>query len=111
MYERHGVGSLVVELRETGEALGICGLIKRDSLEHMDIGFAFLPQHRAKGYALESAAACMEHGRRVLGQERIVAIVTAENGSSVRLLEKLGMRFEKTVTMPGETEELQLYAT
>lgn len=110
MYERHGVGSLLTELKATGEPLGICGLIKRDGLEDMDIGFAFLPRYWAKGYAFESAKACIDHGREVLGLRRIVAINSSGNESSARLLEKLGLKFERTVSLPNDPEELRLYA-
>lgn len=111
MYERHGVGSLMVELKDSGEGLGICGLIRREGLDHVDIGFAFLPRHRSKGYAYEAAAACIEHGRRVHGFKRVVAINSKDNESSARLLEKLGLRFESVVTMPNSTEELRLYSS
>jgi RimJ/RimL family protein N-acetyltransferase len=111
MYERHGVGSLLTELKETGEALGICGLIRREGLDDVDIGFAFLPRHRAKGYAHEAAAACIAHGREKLGVKRVVAINSKDNESSARVLEKLGLRFEKIVTMPNQTEELRLFST
>ena len=111
MYERHGVGSLLTELKETGEPLGICGLIRREGLDDVDIGFAFLPRHRAKGYAHEAAAAVIAHGREKLGVKRVVAINSKDNESSARLLEKLGLRFEKVVTMPNGTEELRLFTT
>lgn len=111
MYERHGVGSLRVELKATGEALGICGLIRREGLDDVDIGFALLPRHRARGYAYEAAAACIAHGREALGIKRIVAINSTDNAGSARVLEKLGLRFEKIVTLPGDREELRLYAT
>ncbi|HYR52821.1 MAG TPA: GNAT family N-acetyltransferase [Candidatus Dormibacteraeota bacterium] len=110
-FERQGYGMGVVELRSTGEAAGIAGLIKRDGLEDVDLGFAYLPQHRGRGYASESAAAVLEHGTRVLGMKRIVAIVSEANQPSIRLLEKLGMRFERMIRLPGDDEEIRLYAT
>ena len=109
MYERHGVGLLLVEAKEDGDPLGICGLIRRDALPDVDIGFAFVPRHWAKGYAYEAARAVIEHGRDELGLRRIVAITTVDNESSIRLLEKLGMRYERTIRMPGETEDLKLF--
>lgn len=111
MYERHGVGSLLAEVKSTGEAAGIAGLIRREGLDDADIGFAFLPRFRSRGYAYEAAAACIDHGRRELGLTRIVAINSRDNEHSAKLLEKLGLRFEKIVTMPGDPEELRLYAT
>ena len=108
-YERSGFGMYVVCLAETNEAIGTCGLIRREELEDVDIGFAFLPAHRGQGYALESAAAVMEHASD-LGLRRIVAIVSPGNEPSIRLLEKIGMTFERMILMPGDTEEIRLYA-
>ena len=109
MYERHGVGLYLVESKSDATPLGICGLIRRDTLEDIDIGFAFLPRHWGKGYALESAAAVLEHGRHALGLRRIVAITSLDNDSSIRLLEKLGMTFARTMRMPGEAEDVRLF--
>lgn len=110
MYESHGVGLLLVESKGDGDPLGMCGLIHRDALPDIDIGFAFLPRHWGKGYAFESAAALLEHGRRELGLTRIIAITSLDNGSSIRLLEKLGLVFERVIRMPGEGEDLKLFA-
>lgn len=111
MYEKTGFGMWVVTLKGTGEAIGTCGLIKRDSLEDVDIGFAFLPQFRGQGYALESAKAVLEYGHATVGLKRMVAIVSPANKPSIRILERLGLRFERMITMPGETEEILFYAT
>ena len=109
MYDRVGFGMYVVTLKESGEPIGTCGLIQRDELPDVDIGFAFLPGHRGRGFAFESAAAVMEYGTDVLGLKRIVAIVSADNRPSIRLLEKIGLRFERTIRF-GEGEEIPLYA-
>lgn len=109
MYERHGVGLYLVESKSDATPLGICGLIRRETLEDIDIGFAFLPHHWGKGYALESAAAVLEHGLHTLGLRRIVAITSLDNDSSIRLLEKAGMMFERTMRMPGEAEDVRLF--
>lgn len=111
MYARYGFGLYRTELKEGAVPIGICGLIKRDGLDDVDVGFAFLPAFRDKGYAREAAAASMEYGRRVLGMGRIVAITLPDNRSSIKLLEKLGMRFERMIRLPGDTEELCLYAS
>ncbi|WP_226646197.1 GNAT family N-acetyltransferase [Mesobacillus subterraneus] len=109
MYEKFGFGLFVVELKESKLPVGLCGLIKRDGLEDVDIGYAFLAQHQSKGYAFESAKGTLEYARK-LGLERIVAITTKDNASSSKLLEKLGMTFEEYVTLPQDDEELKLYA-
>lgn len=114
MYERLGFGLYAVELKAGGEPLGICGLIKRDSLEDVDIGFAFLARHRGRGYAREAAAATLDYGRRVMGLGRIVAITSPDNEDSIRLLEAIGLRFERinpgTAAQPG-SHDVKLFAT
>lgn len=111
MYARYGLGLYLVELKDGAVPIGMCGLIRREGLADVDIGFAFLPAFRGKGHAFESAQATMEYGRRVLGLARIVAITSPDNEESSRLLEKIGMRFESTVRMPGGDEDLRLYAS
>jgi RimJ/RimL family protein N-acetyltransferase len=108
-YGRFGFGLYLVEWKETGEAIGICGLLKRETLEDVDIGFAFLDKHWSKGFASESAGAVMEYGRGTLGIERIVAIVSPENHGSIRVLRKIGLRFERMILMPGAAEEIKLF--
>jgi RimJ/RimL family protein N-acetyltransferase len=110
MYDRLGFGLYLTELKEGGVPVGICGLIKRDSLKDVDIGFAFLPAFRTKGYAYEAARATMVYGKDVLGLNRIVAITSKDNDASVRLLEKLGFQFEQMVRLSND-EEVKLFAT
>jgi [ribosomal protein S5]-alanine N-acetyltransferase len=111
MYERVGFGLYLVEHRSDGVSLGICGLIKRDALDDVDIGFAFLPEFRAQGYAYESAAAVLAYGRSMLGLKRIVAITSPDNDRSARLLEKLGFTFEKMIHLPNDSEAVKLFAS
>jgi RimJ/RimL family protein N-acetyltransferase len=59
MYEQHGFGLFLTALKEGNEPIGMCGLIKRESLPDVDIGFAFLPAFWSRGYALEAATAVM----------------------------------------------------
>jgi RimJ/RimL family protein N-acetyltransferase len=106
MYGRFGFGLWAVDLKETGEAAGLCGLIKRDALDDVDIGFAFLPRFWHRGYALESARAVLAYGREALELDRIVAITSPENAASIRLLEKIGLRFEQTIEFAGEATQL-----
>jgi RimJ/RimL family protein N-acetyltransferase len=109
-YERFGHGLLLVALRDTGTPIGICGLLRRDTLPDVDVGFAFLPDYCWKGYGFESASAVLADGRASLGLKRIVAITDPENAPSIRLLEKLGLAFERMIMMPGETKVLRLHA-
>jgi RimJ/RimL family protein N-acetyltransferase len=110
-YQRFGFGLYLVELRESGEPIGMCGLLKRDALEDVDIGFAYLPQHRSKGYAVEAASAVMRHARAGLGLGRIVAITSQDNDGSARVLKKVGFRYERLIRMPHDDNELKLFAS
>ncbi|HEY7697895.1 MAG TPA: GNAT family N-acetyltransferase [Vicinamibacteria bacterium] len=110
-YERHGFGLYLTERREDGVPIGICGLLKRESLKDVDIGFAFLPRFWSKGYAFESASAVMTYARSVLGLGRVVAITSPENDPSIRLLTKLGMKFESMVRLSEDSPEIRLFAT
>lgn len=107
-YAAHGHGLYRVELKDGGTAIGICGLLKRPSLEDVDIGFALLPAYWSMGYAEESARAVLEHAR-LLGLDRIVAITSVDNESSIRLLEKLGFAFERMMKMSEEGPEVRLF--
>lgn len=109
MYERFGFGLYLTELKSEGVPVGLCGLLKRDSLEDVDVGFAFLPQFRAKGFGYEAASAVLAYGKNVLGLGRIVAITSPDNDVSARLLEKLGLRFEKMVKLSGDDHEVRLF--
>jgi RimJ/RimL family protein N-acetyltransferase len=111
MYERHGFGLYLTELKRTRIPIGMCGLIKRDSLDDVDIGFAFLPVYRTQGYAHESAAAVLAYGQHNFGLQRIVAITSLANVRSAGLLEKLGMKPEKAVKLDGHDDEVMLYAS
>jgi RimJ/RimL family protein N-acetyltransferase len=111
MYNRLGFGLYLTELKDGGLPIGICGLIKRDGLEDVDIGFAFLPKFWAKGYAYEAAAAVIAYGKTALGLNRIVAITSPDNYASARLLEKLGLRFERTIRLSKDAEEVRLFVS
>jgi RimJ/RimL family protein N-acetyltransferase len=110
MYERSGFGLYRVERKEDGVPMGMCGLLKRDTLKDVDIGFAFLPRFWGKGYAREAAAAVLALGKASLGLERIVAITNPDNDSSIRLLESLGFRFEEMLRLSSDGAETKLFA-
>jgi RimJ/RimL family protein N-acetyltransferase len=97
-------------LKDDGVPIGICGLLKRESLEDVDIGFAFLPQFWRKGYAFESASEVMTHGRKVVGLKRIVAMTSPDNDASIKVLEKLGLRFERLIKLSEDEPEVKLFA-
>jgi RimJ/RimL family protein N-acetyltransferase len=107
--KRPGYGQFVVEVKDEGTPIGICGLLYRDHLDVTDIGFAFLPEFWGRGLALEAAGAVIEYGRSKLGVGTVVGLTKASNLPSIRLLEKLGMRFLKTVKMSDEDPGTALY--
>ena len=107
-YVRNGFGLYLVQLKESGESIGMCGLIKRPALDDVDIGYAFLPKFWSKGYAVEAALAVKEQARS-LGLKRLVAITDPANTGSIRVLEKLGFTFEKMVRLSAEDIELKLF--
>jgi len=110
-YECFGFGLYLTLLREGDVPIGICGLVKRDTLPDVDIGFAFLPQFWSKGYAVESASAVLAYGRSVVGLKRIVAITTLDNRGSIRVLERIGLRFERRVRLTEDEPELNLFSS
>ena len=107
-YRRLGFGFYMVERRSDGVAMGMCGLIKRPRLDDVDIGYAFLPAFRGKGYARESAEAVLAYARDELNLDRVSAIVTPNNERSIQLLEKIGLRYERMVDWPNG-DKLKLY--
>lgn len=106
-YRANGFGLYLMELKTDATPIGLCGFVKRDSLPDPDIGFALLPQFERKGYAFEAASATMIDGRERLGLPRVLAITTIDNESSGRLLEKIGLLFEREIELGNET--LKLY--
>ena len=108
-YARLGFGSWLVELRETSMPVGLCGLIKRDGLEEVDLGFAFLTSHQRQGYAFEAASATMIFAKVDLRLTRVVAITSPGNEDSHRLLVKLGFRFERMMRLSEQAPEVKMY--
>ena len=106
-YARDGHGLMRVVRKADGAALGMCGVLKRDTLPDPDLGFSFFPEYWSQGYAFESAHAAMRHAREALGLCRILAITTRDNGPSMRLLGKLGFSFDRMIAMG--VEELCLF--
>lgn len=107
-YRDHGYGLYAVEQKTDATAVGICGFVRRDYLEHADIGFAFLPQFERQGYGFESAAAMLRYGKESLKFNRVFAITSQDNDVSGKLLSKLGFKFNGIFTTP-DGEKLKLY--
>jgi len=109
-YARFGFGLYLTELKPTQTPIGICGLLKRETLDDVDVGFAFLPQYWRHGYAFESASAVLAYGRDVLGLDRIVAITSPNNEASIKVLNKLGLKFERMIRLSEDAPEVRLFA-
>jgi RimJ/RimL family protein N-acetyltransferase len=110
-YESYGFGLNLVELKSDRTPIGICGLLKRDTLPDPDIGFAFLPAYWNQGYAFEAADAVMKHARETLGVDRVLAITTPDNEASAKLLNKIRLRFDRTVKLSEDAAEVKLFTT
>jgi RimJ/RimL family protein N-acetyltransferase len=109
LYREHGIGPYHLSLKETGVAIGICGLFQRDHLDAPDIGFSLLEPYRGQGYAYEAAAAVVADARNRQRLTRITAIVSPANAASIALIEKLGLQYEKILHMPGDAGDTSLY--
>lgn len=109
-YARHGFGLNRMALRDGGAAVGMCGLLKRDHLEHPDIGFALLPRYWSQGYAREAAEAVLAHGRQAFGLRRVLATTAMDNVDSIQLLQKLGFVAEGLIQSPGYDGPSRLFA-
>jgi RimJ/RimL family protein N-acetyltransferase len=110
MYERHGFGLWHVSRGSDGVGIGLCGLLKRDTLADVDIGYAFFPQFWGQGYAFEAVWATLRHAARAFSLRRVIAVVSSGNTGSIRVLEKAGMRFERMHAMDPNEPEVCLYA-
>jgi len=110
-YQKNGFGLYLLALKQSNISIGMCGLIKRDELDHPDIGFALLPAYTGKGYAQEAAFAVLQYAQETLGIKKIAAITLEKNGRSIQLLTKLGLLFEKKIQFADKEEELMLFGT
>ncbi len=108
-YTMNGMGMMLVENKELKVPMGICGLLTRKGLNAPDMGFAFLPAYTGMGFAKESAIPVLNFAKEELRLPKVQAITVKENKTSIRLLEKLGMRYIKTIMIPDDEEELMLF--
>jgi len=109
-YENYGFGLYLIELIDSREAIGICGLLKRSFLEKPEIGFALMPEYRGHGYAFEAARATVDLARDTLKLPGLLAITAGNNIRSIKLLQKLGMSFDKLIPLPGSDKEVKLFS-
>jgi ribosomal-protein-alanine N-acetyltransferase len=110
-YAANGFGLWRCDVKATGEAAGLCGLVRRDGLEHPDVGYAFLERFWGRGYASESAAAVLTFGRDVVGLKTVVAITTPANLGSIAVLKRIGLRDAGTIRLPGYDHDSAFFTT
>lgn len=101
-YKENGFGLWMTLLKNTKTPIGMCGLINRDSLEDIDIGFALLPEYSNSGYGYEIAQATMDYAYDSLGIRKVVAITNSNNIRSIKLLNKLGLHFERKIKLSDD---------
>lgn len=109
-YKRYGFGLYLVQLKDTNKPIGMCGLVKRDTLHDPDLGFAFLPEAWGKGYAFEAASAVLEHTRDALKLSHILAITNPDNDPSIKLLSRLGFQFECLKRLSNDADWVKLFS-
>jgi RimJ/RimL family protein N-acetyltransferase len=110
-YNDFGFGFYKLQLKEeNNKTIGTCGLVKRDQLEHVDIGFAMLPDYEGKGFGFEASVEILKLAKGKFKLSKVLAITLPTNTSSIKLLEKLGLSFEKRVKPFEDDEELLLFA-
>jgi len=107
-YQKLGFGLSMVELKETAQPIGMCGVLKREQLDSPDLGYALLEDYFAKGYALESASAILDNVHRVHGIKKVFAVTRSNNYSSLGLLYKLGFQYREMVKLYKNEPENKL---
>jgi len=109
--QKPGYGQFGIELKQNGQLIGVCGILYRIKLDLTDIGFALMPQYWRQGFAFEAASAVMDYGHRDLGIGNLTGLTSATNVASIKLLKKLGMRFETMVSMSDDgVEDVRVYS-
>ena len=109
-YKKQGFSMFLVALRSNNTPIGVCGLLKREYFEEVDLGFAFLEAYWSKGYGREAASSVMEYARTDMGLGKLVGITSAKNTSSIKLLERLKFVYDRTLTLPGYEGDSKLFA-
>jgi RimJ/RimL family protein N-acetyltransferase len=109
MYERHGFGLWLLSRRSDGAPVGMCGLLRRETLPDVDVGYALMPEFWGRGYAFEAVDATLRHGAKAFGLTRVIGVVSEGNTASIRVLEKAGMRFEGMISMHAGQPDVRLY--
>jgi RimJ/RimL family protein N-acetyltransferase len=109
MQQRHGHSLYVMERKSDGVPLGLCGLIKRDFLPEVDIGYAIRPAYFGQGYTYEAASAVVAYARDVLRMQRLMGLTDPGNTVSINLLAKLGLTFVEHKVLPPNDRPTNIY--
>lgn len=109
MYKQHGFGLLLVESLEAQTSIGLCGLLKRPTLPHPDLGFAFLPEYRKQGFALEAAKLVLSDALERKVNDKLLAITSVDNEKSIHLLTKLGFSFRGLIDLTDSSDKTKLF--
>lgn len=109
-YRKHGLGLYLVKRKADNVSIGMVGLVNRETLDDIDVGFGMLPQYAGKGYGYEAAAVVMNYAQHTLKLKRVVAITLPSNEYSIALLKKIGLQFEKMIQIPNDDEELMFFS-
>ena len=110
-YQTNGYGLYKMILKKNMKDIGICGLVKRPTLDHPDIGFAILPAFEKKGYTIEAAKGILTYAKTILRLEKILAITTLENTGSQRILSKIGLTQTNSIPYQGNGETMLVYTS
>jgi [ribosomal protein S5]-alanine N-acetyltransferase len=110
-HQRHGFGLDLVLLKDSGVPIGMCGLLKREHLEHPDLGYAFLPEFWSQGYAAESAAAVLANAHGALGLSTVLAVTNPDNRPSIRVLDRIGFALEGVIGWGDGTTQVRLFSS
>ena len=108
-YQDNGYGLYMAELKLKGGPVGMCGLVKRDFFRDPDVGFAFLPEYWGLGFASEAGKATLQYARNQLNIDTVLGITSVDNKGSMRVLEKIGLKYDKMVDLPGYNEQSRLF--
>lgn len=100
-YEKFGFGVTAMIWKETGEMIGWSGLMPLENTEEIEVGYGMIREFWGKGIGYETALGWLDYGFNQAGLEKIVAVAEPENVGSWRIMEKCGMRYEKTESHYG----------
>lgn len=110
-YREHGFGMWLVTAADEMAPVGLAGLVKREVLEHPDVGYAFIERAWGRGYAQEATAAVLRHARETLELGTIAGITNPDNLASQRVLEKAGLKLVDVRRLPGWDEPSAYFTT